>query len=177
MTNWKFVRSALGLVLAFFASTAAFGYTSFEEVDVLSTEPIFQLVEQRVPTEQCQIEYVSAKQPRFDDKSQTPGIIGALVGGAIGNAVGSEKSNQRVGAVAGALLGASIAKDVNRKRHEGQYEGTEREVCRTVYRTERAQEIIGYDVSYSYNGSVYTSRMDYDPGNTIRLRVNVTPAQ
>ena len=88
-----------------------------------------------------------------------------------------EKFLFRVDAVAGALLGASIAKDVNRKRHEGQYEGTEREVCRTVYRTERAQEIIGYDVSYSYNGSVYTSRMDYDPGNTIRLRVNVTPAQ
>ena len=60
MTNLKCFPSALGFVLAFFASTAAFGYTSFEEVDVLSTEPIFQLVEQRVPTEQCQVEYVSA---------------------------------------------------------------------------------------------------------------------
>ena len=177
MTKLKLARSALGWALSFAVPISVVAYTSFEEVDVLSTEPIFQLVEQRVPTEQCQIEYIPAKQPRFDDKSQTPGIIGALVGGAIGNAVGSEKSNQRVGAVAGALLGASIAKDVNRKRHEGQYEGTETEVCRTVYRTERAQEIIGYDVSYSYNGAVYTSRMDYDPGNTIRLRVNVSPAE
>ncbi len=65
MTNLKCIRSALGFVLAFFASTAGFAYTSFEEVDVLSTEPIFQLVEQRVPTEQCQIEYVPAKQPEW----------------------------------------------------------------------------------------------------------------
>ena len=50
MTNLKCFPSALGFVLAFFASTAAFCYTSFEEVDVLSTEPIFQLVEERVPT-------------------------------------------------------------------------------------------------------------------------------
>ena len=177
MTKLKLARSALGWALSFAVPVSVVAYTSFEEVDVVSTEPIFQLVEQRVPAERCQIEYVPGKQPRFDKTSQTPGIIGALVGGAIGNAVGSEKSNQRVGAVAGALLGASIAKDVNRKRHEGEYQGTEREVCSTVYRTERAQEIIGYDVSYSYNGSIYTSRMDYDPGDTIRLRVNITPAQ
>ena len=177
MTKLKWVYSALGLAISFAGPTVVVAYTSFEEVDVMSTEPIFQLVEQKVPTERCQIEYVTARQPRFDSASQTPGIIGALVGGAIGNAVGSEKSNQRVGAVAGALLGASIAKDVNRKRHDGEYQGTEREVCSTVYRTERAQEIIGYDVSYSYNGAIYTSRMDYDPGDSIRLRVNITPAQ
>ena len=110
MTKLKLARSALGWALSFAVPISVVAYTSFEEVDVVSTEPIFQLVEQRVPAERCQIEYVPGKQPRFDKTSQTPGIIGALVGGAIGNAVGSEKSNQRVGAVAGALLGASIAK-------------------------------------------------------------------
>ena len=149
---------AIGVFFVFAFYSNVWAYTSFEEVQVLSTEPVFEQVEQRVPSEECRVEYVPAKQPRFDSRSNTPGIIGALVGGAVGNAVGSEKSNKQVGAVAGAILGASIAKDVNRKRQEGQYDGVEREVCRTVYRTERAQEIIGYDVSYSYNGDVYTSR-------------------
>ena len=177
MTRQQSFRSALGVTLVFAFYSNVLAYTSFEDVEVLSTEPIFEAVSQRIPTEECRVEYVPAKQPRFDSRSNTPGIIGALVGGAVGNAVGSEKSNKRVGAVAGAILGASIAKDVNRKRQEGQYDGAEREVCRTVYRTERAQQIIGYDVSYSYNGSVYTSRMDYDPGSTLRLRVNISPAQ
>ena len=177
MTRQQSFRIALGVTLVFAFYSNVLAYTSFEDVEVLSTEPIFEAVSQRIPTEECRVEYVPAKQPRFDSRSNTPGIIGALVGGAVGNAVGSEKSNKRVGAVAGAILGASIAKDVNRKRQEGQYDGAEREVCRTVYRTERAQKIIGYDVSYSYNGSVYTSRMDYDPGSTLRLRVNISPAQ
>ena len=177
MTKPQSFRSALGVTLVFAFCSNVLAYTSFEEVEVISTEPIFEAVSQRIPTEECRVEYVPAKQPRFDSRSSTPGIIGALVGGAVGNAVGSEKRNKQVGAVAGAILGASIAKDVNRKRQEGQYDGVEREVCQTVYRTERAQEIIGYDVSYSYNGAVYTSRMDYDPGATLRLRVNISPAQ
>ena len=75
---------ALGVsfVLAFYSNVWA--YTSFEEVQVLSTEPVFEQVEQRVPSEECRVEYVPAKQPRFDSRSNTPGIIGALVGGAVG---------------------------------------------------------------------------------------------
>ena len=177
MTKPQSFRSALGVTLVFAFYSNVLAYTSFEEVEVLSTEPIFEAVNQRVPTQECRVEYVPAKQPRFDGRSNTPGIIGALIGGAVGNALGSDKSNKKVGAAAGAILGASIAKDVNRKRREGQYNRVEREVCRTFYRTERAQEIIGYDVSYSYNGSIYTSRMDYDPGSTMRLRVNISPSQ
>ena len=70
MTNLKCIRSALGFVLAFFASTAGLPIL-FRGGGCFVYRTIFQ-PEQRVPTEQCQIEYVPAKQPRFDDKSQTP---------------------------------------------------------------------------------------------------------
>jgi uncharacterized protein YcfJ len=175
MINKKLRLSVLGLSAILFFQGNALAYTSFEEASVLSVEPVIERIEQRVPAEQCRYEETSSPDPRFDRQSGTPGIIGAIVGGAVGNAVGSNKSSKRVGAVAGALLGATVAKDVNRKRHENEY-GNTRQVCRTVYRTERAEEIVGYDVSYSYNGTIYTSRMDYDPGQTLRLRVNVTPA-
>ena len=32
-----------------------------------------------------------------------------------------------------------------------------------------------YDVTYEYNGRQYTRRMDYHPGDRIRVRVDVSP--
>jgi uncharacterized protein YcfJ len=34
---------------------------------------------------------------------------------------------------------------------------------------------MGYDVTYSYGGRSYTSMMDRDPGDRVRLRVSVEP--
>jgi uncharacterized protein YcfJ len=35
----------------------------------------------------------------------------------------------------------------------------------------------GYEVVYDYRGRNYTSYMNYDPGENIRLRVSVEPVQ
>ena len=32
-----------------------------------------------------------------------------------------------------------------------------------------------YDVTYEYNGRQYTRRMDYHPGDRVRVRVDVSP--
>lgn len=34
----------------------------------------------------------------------------------------------------------------------------------------------GYDVEYRYRGEVFVSRLDYDPGDRLRIRVAVVPA-
>ena len=48
--------------------------------------------------------------------------------------------------------------------------------CRreTIEREER--RISGYEVEYRYKGELYMSRMDVDPGNKLRIRVTVAPA-
>ena len=35
----------------------------------------------------------------------------------------------------------------------------------------------GFNVEYDYKGDVYVARMPYDPGNRIRVRVSVVPAE
>jgi uncharacterized protein YcfJ len=35
--------------------------------------------------------------------------------------------------------------------------------------------IVGYDVEYTYKGENYMSRLPFDPGNRLRVRVSVTP--
>jgi hypothetical protein len=35
---------------------------------------------------------------------------------------------------------------------------------------------VGYNVEYRYRGEVYMSQLSYDPGDRLRVRVSVTPA-
>lgn len=48
--------------------------------------------------------------------------------------------------------------------------------CRLVDVEREERHINGYDVEYRYKGQLYMSRMDYDPGNKLRIRVTVAPA-
>ena len=48
--------------------------------------------------------------------------------------------------------------------------------CETRYREHREQRIDGYRVLYRYHGQKYMTEMPYDPGNKLRVRVDVRPA-
>ena len=40
---------------------------------------------------------------------------------------------------------------------------------------ESRDEIVGYDVRYRYANEVYVRRMDRDPGEQVRVRVQLSP--
>ncbi|MDR2212165.1 MAG: glycine zipper 2TM domain-containing protein [Pseudomonadales bacterium] len=150
-------------------------YDSYEQAPVLSSTPIYEIQQSQQPRQECWQEQVQYQAPA-PSQSATPSIVGALIGGAIGNAVGHNKSNKRVGAAVGAILGGSIGNDIGRNNSRGggtYYETVER--CRTVYTTVQEEKLVGYDVRYSYNGTPRTVRMPYDPGATVRVRVDVEP--
>ena len=82
-----------------------------------------------------------------------------------------------MGAVVGGVLGYSIGRDIARRNADAhadvRYE--EREVCSTVYERVEEERLSGYDVTYAYAGQTYKTRMRTDPGETIRVQVQVTP--
>ncbi len=146
-----------------------------QEVPVISSYPVYKTVIREEPRQECRIEQVA-----YSDtgrKSATPAIVGTIVGGALGNAVGSKKSNKRVGAVVGGVLGYSIGQDIARRnsRTDADVRYEEREVCSTVYEQVEEERLTGYDVKYAYGGQTYKTRMRTDPGETIRVRVQVNP--
>lgn len=49
------------------------------------------------------------------------------------------------------------------------------EECRDVPVPQEFTRPIAYDVEYMYKGNRYRSRLPFDPGHRIRLRVSVTP--
>ncbi|HEY2346879.1 MAG TPA: glycine zipper 2TM domain-containing protein [Xanthomonadaceae bacterium] len=99
-------------------------------------------------------------------------IIGAIIGGALGHTVG--KGDGRAAAtVGGAVIGGAIGHDVA-KNSDPDYVPSG---CRMVDVGGGNGQPAGFDVEYDYKGDVYVARMPYDPGNRIRVRVSVVPAE
>lgn len=175
----RFKVTAIGLLALGTAAIVrpAAAATTYEEADVISSTPIYRIVETTTPRQECWEEEIARTERRSGYDSATPEILGAVIGGALGNAAGHHKRNKQVGAVVGAVLGGSIAHDIstaNRRDDEVVYMDTV-ERCRTVNTTMQEEKLVGYDVRYSYNGSEQMVRMDRDPGATVRVRVNVEP--
>jgi len=93
-----------------------------------------------------------------------------VIGGVLGNTVG-KGDGRKAATVAGAVAGGAIG---NRSSRGRDYETTQTQ-CREVNAVSEQRRIIGYDVEYRYRGEVYMSRLDYDPGERLRVRVSVTP--
>lgn len=131
---------------------------------VLSSTPVTAQV--AVPQSQCNDEPALVQQP----PSGVGSLLGAVVGGVVGNQFGSGAGRAAatgLGAVAGSVVGNNIESANNPPA------ATTVRRCRTVSRYEN--RLVGYDVTYEYNGQRYTTRMAQDPGSRIALNVNVAP--
>jgi uncharacterized protein YcfJ len=161
-----------GLLLAN-STLAGPGYSSYAKVT--RAQPIYQTVTQRVPQQSCHIETVAYHQPGRNASTAT--VMGGLIGAAIGNELGHSKRNKQVGAVAGGLLGAAIASDASRSGPSSSTRYRDEQVCHTSYHTQHTRELVGYDVSYRYQGKHYHTRTAQHPGDRIRVNVDVRPAR
>jgi uncharacterized protein YcfJ len=172
----KLVTKGGMLILSLLAlPSAATAQQSYETVAVVSAQPVYQLAQIETPQERCVEERILVDRARRQS-SGTPIIVSTIIGGAIGNAVGNNKSSKRVGAVLGAVLGNSVGRDIARQsqspdtRH---YQIVER--CETVFVSHEEERLLGYDVTYLFNGQQYSVRMAQNPGSQMKVRVDVQP--
>jgi len=163
--------AALGLI-----SSQALADTSYQTAAVVESRAIYEIVEISTPQEQCWEEEAVVNRHSRGNRSNTPVVVSTILGGAIGNAVGHNSSNRRVGAVLGAVLGHSIGRDImrsNERSSSREYETVQR--CETVYQQHEEERLVGYQVTYLYDGQEYSVRTNTDPGDEIRVRVSVQP--
>jgi uncharacterized protein YcfJ len=184
--------SRLSATLAAVVALAATGTASaqyrgdygpeYDYAEVLSVDPIIDVVEHPVARDECWEEPVVVREPvRYHGhRDRTPALLGGIVGGVIGSQFGSG-SGRDAATAAGAILGYTATRD-SQRRHGGYYSGgreyrtyEQRCTTRTDYR--RDERVNGYDVTYRYNGRVYNTVTDYHPGDRIRVEVSVNPAQ
>lgn len=141
--------------------------THFGWADVLRVDPVY--VQASVPQQVCQNQTVVEQHP---GNTTAGAVLGAVVGGVLGNTIGhggGRVLSTAVGAVAGSAVGSHVAADQG-----GQTEQTVTN-CTMVNGAPQPQ-IAGYDVEYRYHGDIYEYRMNYDPGERVRVRVSVVPA-
>lgn len=104
------------------------------------------------------------------------GIAGALLGSQMGGGTGAYAATA-VGSMLGSMAGREIYEQRQRElqARSGTVQVCEPEPVRDDGYTASGDERGGYDVTYEYNGRQYTRRMDYNPGDRIRVRVDVSP--
>jgi uncharacterized protein YcfJ len=107
-------------------------------------------------------------------------ILGGIIGAALGNQIG-RGDGRRAATVAGAVIGSAIGHDVGEKRNANSgpvyTESRPYDVQRCEVHDEESFEdrVDGYRVTYEYCGRRQTMVLPYDPGDRVRVRVDVQP--
>jgi uncharacterized protein YcfJ len=88
--------------------------------------------------------------------------IGAVAGGVVGHQV-----DHGTGTAVGAVLGGLIGHQVQKRNERDDQPDLDRSRCRVI--ADNGARPMGYDVKYEYDGREYVTRLDRDPGNTLRV--------
>ncbi|GIX37436.1 MAG: membrane protein [Silanimonas sp.] len=137
---------------------------TYAYAQVIRVDPVYETVRTRVPEERCDGELVR------DGGDPTGGtVIGAIAGAALGNQVG-KGDGRKAATVAGAIVGGAIGRNIDRNDGSASRGG-----CRIVEVERESRRVASYDVEYVHQGKTYMSRLPYDPGDRLRVRVSVTP--
>jgi uncharacterized protein YcfJ len=192
----KRVLMSLGLGVATLAAGAAHAgwYENGVEYDwarVVAVDPIIDSYETPVSRDVCWNEPVEYYEPRYvyepghrrGGDGTAGALLGAIVGGALGNQVGNG-DGRRAATIAGAVIGGAIGHDRatgyrsgGYREVGGSYRRSSERVCDTRVDYRRDERVVGYDVTYLYNGREYRTQTDAHPGDRIRVAVTVAPAR
>ncbi len=163
---------------AMLLGTSAAHAATYDYANVISSQPIINYVTVKTPVRECweETQYYTVNRHAGHKAGGT--LFGAIIGGVIGHQIGSGHGNDAA-TVAGSLIGAAIGNGAANNSHKGnavEQHSRPVERCKTSYRQHREKRIDGYRVTYRYNGQKYQTEMPYDPGQSIRVRVDIRPA-
>lgn len=133
--------------------------------NVISSTPVVAQV--TIPQQSCQ----NVTQVSPPETTGGGAVAGALIGGLAGNAIGGGAGRALatgLGVVAGAITGNNIETTNTPPRQSSSV------VCQNASRIEN--RVIGYDVSYDYQGQRYQARVPQDPGEHIAINVSAADA-
>lgn len=155
------------------------GYENgYDYAPVVRSEPIVRQVRVETPRRECWDDVRTVESRPHISEPAVGGrtLLGSIIGGVIGHQFGSGRGRDAA-TIAGAAIGAGVGYDSARRVYGTREEEQVVQRCQVRYDDEYEERIDGYRVTYEYNGREYTTRMPYDPGRQIRVRVAVAPAE
>ncbi|MEJ0084106.1 MAG: glycine zipper 2TM domain-containing protein [Pseudomonadota bacterium] len=154
---------------------------AYDYAKVLDVQPLVTRVRVSTPAQECwdETRYDQGGYRGPDSRTAGGTLLGAVIGAAIGNQIG-HGDGRRAATAAGAIIGAGIGNS-QAQRRAGYPAPASREYtvqrCETRYHDEWQDRTDGYRVTYLYNGRRQVTELPYRPGDRIRVRVDVSPAQ
>ena len=165
-----------GLAMVVLGAGSVTGYKALTKpkfAEVVAVKEITETV--ATPREQCADVLVQHQAP-VKDKDRIAGtVVGGLAGGLLGSAVGGGNGKTLatvVGAAAGGYTGNQVQKNMQQK---DVVSATEHR-CKTL--NEKTQKVVGYSVTYRWDGKDGVVRTSFKPGATLPVvdgRVVATP--
>jgi uncharacterized protein YcfJ len=148
----------------------------YDYARVLSVQPNVRYVTVQTPVRECWEETRSYTVDRRPHGGAAGAVLGAVIGGVVGHQFGSGSGNDAA-TVAGTLLGAAIGSDAARRSPYYETTRYERPVqrCETRYTSHQEERVDSYRVIYTYHGRKYATDTPFDPGDRLRIRVDVRP--
>ena len=155
----------------------------YDYAKVVDVQPLTTRVRVSTPQQECWDE------TRYDQNSYRAGpmppnvvggtLLGAVIGGVIGNQIGHGHGRSAATA-GGVIVGAAIGRDQAYRR--GGYAAAQPTAytvqrCETRYHDEYQERVDAYRVTYVYHGRRQVTELPYRPGDRIRVRVDVSPAE
>ena len=154
----------------------------YDYARVVDVQPLTTRVRVSTPQRECWDE------TRYEGGGDAPGphgrqvagstLLGAAIGAVIGHQIGSGRGRDAA-TVGGAIVGAGIGHQQGMRRYGQTVPPREYTVqrCETRHHDEWQERIDAYRVTYVYQGRRLVTEMPYRPGDRIRVRVAVSPAE
>lgn len=150
------------------AEERPYSTVTYQYGTVLSAKPIIEVVKEYHPTKIC---YEQAS-TRVEAKDTTGAqVVGGILGAVIGSKMGKKEGTKVLGATAGAIIGSSIGKEAAASP-EPPAPGV---TCRVENKMREFERQAGFRVVYLYQGEQFVTELPFEPGNEIKLKVEVAP--
>lgn len=104
-------------------------------------------------------------------------VVGGLVGAAIGSQIGggsARYATAALGTMVGGMAGRQVYENSHRPRRMGSVQICDVIPAGSRYGSYPGNQVTAYDVTYEYAGRTYSTRTSYNPGDRIRVRVDVS---
>jgi uncharacterized protein YcfJ len=154
----------------------------YDFAKVVDVQPLTTRVRVTTPQRECWDE------TRYENASYEPGphgpqvagstLLGAAIGAVIGHQIGHGHS-RNAATMGGAIVGGAIGHQQGMRRYGQTLPPREYTVqrCETREHEEWQERVDGYRVTYLYQGRRQVTELPYRPGDRIRVRLDVSPAE
>jgi uncharacterized protein YcfJ len=157
-----------GIATVVLGAGAVTGYQTLAAPKVANVVAVKEVTETvLVAHERCEDVAVQHRAPVKDEHRIAGTAVGAIAGGLLGHAVGGG-NGKTLATVAGAAAGGYTGNRVQKNLQDKDVVSSTEHRCRTVH--EPSAKVVGYDVTYRFDGKDGVVRTAFKPGATLPVK-------